>query len=122
MSRTFRKNRRWFSKVHGEYYSAFSHNPSMKFPLPLKNMEELPGCDTKYYAASRGSYKYSRHIVRVGDGDNYGKGVGKELKQTLNRMDRSRAKHALTRAMKDWTFNYEVMENLVPAFNPWDWD
>jgi hypothetical protein len=37
-------------------------------------------------------------------------------------MDRSRAKHALSRAMKKKEFDYEVMENLVPAFNPWDWD
>lgn len=120
MSRTLRKNSRWFTKVHGEYYTGYCKNTSMKFHLPVKDLEDLPTDKDKL--TKRIEYGKKHQIVKVGDGDNLGNGYQPPERAMMSQIDRSRAKQALSRAMKEKEFDYETLEKVKPAFDPWAWD
>ena len=117
MSRTFRKNRRYFYHANGEFYSSYK-NPSMKAHIPLKDYDSLPSFDHPWKIYSYCQIK--RFVVRVCDGDNYGCGIGGSNKSSIHRTDRARYKNRLNTCSKN--DNYDNVLHINTSFDPWDWD
>lgn len=118
MSRTFRKNTRYFYLYKGEYYSQSRGNRSLKSKIKLKTYEELPY--KPHFVPCYCSPCTVRHEVKVGDGDNYGLGIGGKNKKALHRLDRARYRNALNNSIvRD---DYDRIFDVKPAFDDWDWD
>ena len=118
MSRTFRKNVRYFDHYRGEYYGGYGNSRSMKVNLELKDHNEL--WDWKKHKTPECAVAMFRRVVRVCDGDNWGDGMGGRNKKALHRVDRARYRNALVKSiLRD---NYDNVFDVKPAFDPWDWD
>ena len=118
MSRTYRKNERYFYLYKGEYYSCYKGNRSLKSNLVLKPYRALEY--QPHFVPCYCSPCSRRYDVTVGDGDNYGRGLGGKNKTLLHKIDRSRYRHALNRCIvRD---DYDRLYDVKPAYDPWDWD
>jgi hypothetical protein len=111
MSRTYRKNERYFTHYKGEYYNDYFKNRSMKIALDLHAWNEIPRnvCNPASFF----------RIVKVGDGDNYGHGCGGDNKKAIHRIDRARYRNALNRSiLRD---DFDRLFDVKPAYDTYDW-
>ena len=115
MSRAYRKNERYFTHYKGEYYNDYYKNRSMKIDLDLRDYDDVP-----FHRRDICSPARIFRIVMVGDGDNYGRGMGGKNKTLLHKIDRSRYRHALNRCIvRD---DYDLIFDVKPAYDPYDWE
>jgi len=111
MSKTYRKNVRHFTYYKGEYYNDYFKNRSMKVNLELRDWKEIPNNICFPARIFR--------IVKVGDGDNYGRGMGGKNKTILHKIDRSSYRNSLNRSiLRD---DYDLLYDVKPAYDPYDW-
>jgi hypothetical protein len=106
MSRTYRKNTRWFFKVHGLLLSTY------KDRTIKKEFETFEDDDFSWVG---NGWRHKRMIVTVGDVDNIPRQAGSEIKTMHRRIDRSRYRNALNKDMEDPL-------NVVSSFDPWIYD
>lgn len=120
MSRTFRKNSRWFSHVNGEIFNDFRHS---KFKdAKLKNLPD--------YEEIYGNYGYGYGFASVfieatvPDADCYRRlHYNKDDKRMVHQIDRRRAQAALRKLLndpEDFNSGVEILWN--PSFDAWDYD
>ena len=107
MSRTYRKNSRWFYNYKGEFYSSYSDRT---IKGKYKNYKDY---DWRKDEALWGA---SRHfaVVLVGESESYSINCPSDVKTMCHRIDRARFKQAL--------LNEDDEAYILPSFDPWDWD
>jgi len=110
MSRTYRKNARYFMKFRGEVYSSYKDRTvkgkarnykEYDWRTAWKNGDDLTG-SARFF-----------EIVLVGDSENYHRSPPKDWKAMCHRIDRRRYKDALRN-------NEDAF--IKSSFDPWDWD
>jgi len=106
MSRTYRKNSRWFYKYQGKFYTSWDDRTIKGDPRTYED-----------YDWRCGGHMHGKHFYKeviVGDSENYHANFcPKEMKKITHRIDRARYKLAL--------LNNEDA-HIVSSFDPWDWD
>lgn len=116
MSRTYRKNARWYHQYKGNLYrSCFSGDVSLKGKP--KEYEVEPELPWSFHFCQ--AYVYTE--VTVGDTDCLGSPCSGPLKKDFRRIDRARRKAELIKDMKKGP--EEVNDNpIISSYDPWDWD
>ena len=111
MSRTYRKNSRWYDKIAGKYYCHYrDHSVKDKKGIIFSTNQDWGEFRRVFFSAS----SVYREVL-VGDGDCISKlYITREDKRRCHKTDRSRLRCALS---KDWDDPY-----YTPAFNAWDYD
>jgi hypothetical protein len=112
MSRTFRKNSRWYCWYQGKLVNNYKKCRSDHTPNTATNDFEddwLTLCDSAQV----------RKEIDVGDADNLKSlRLTKKDKQKFRRIDRSRQRNALRRSLED---DNVTPDDYKPAFDPLDW-
>lgn len=116
MSRTYRKQVRYYTKYRGDYYTHSHKGRTVKTaPRNLKKEEDcrdiIYGYGCLYNAVCSGAIH--RFEVLVGDSECYNR-LPKDIKRICHKKDRARVRQVLYHNPDD-VF-------IVPSFDPWDWD
>lgn len=109
MSRTYRKNTRWYTKSQGQFYSWYEDKTVFGTPKNYIIEEWIKG---GVVTETKDGGNFSQ-IVTVMDVDNSHRGAGKENKTMYHRIDRARFKQALY-------YNEDAF--IRTSADPWDWD
>ena len=111
MSRTYRKNRRWFLKFEGDFYNPYTDKTIKGKSQNYTKYDWRKGCliiDKTLHGANQ-----FFEIVKVGDSENYSYTPPKGWKTMTHRIDRARYKQAL----------YDNEDAYIySSTDPWNWD
>lgn len=119
MSRTYRKAERWMDHYNGDLINLYNDVSLPQFPKIEEYFGENWHRIRELWGVSR-IYK----AVKVADVDNYGRrSCNSETKKIHNRIDRSRQKTALYKAVNDGEGVDSGDENgWMTSFDPWSYD
>jgi hypothetical protein len=113
MSRTYRKNPRWFTKYKGVYYNDYKDKTIIGEVRKIKcsSYPKGPFLKEDYPIIFNGSLHYFEALV--GDTDCFPRYNGRNMKKCCQHVDRARYSQAL--------YNHNDA-NIKSSFDPWDYD